>query len=86
MSPDWEFGSYFNVTTKINDMLENVGGSDYTYIFQKDYIWEWTSSEWSSYYAVFVQSGVDSSKGSGAVLFNNDPKEYRERVRPFLAF
>lgn len=35
MSSDWQPGSYFDVTTKIDDMLEKVGGSDYTYFFRE---------------------------------------------------
>lgn len=88
MSSDWQFGSYFNVTTKINDMLEKVGGSDYTYFFQKGSIWLWTSSEYSSYDAVYVDSGVDDSKGSGSVRFyySTFGKTLQDPVRPFLAF
>ena len=86
MSSDWQLGSYFDVTTKINDMLEKVGGSDYTYFFQNGYIWLWTSSESSSYYAVYIGSGVDDSKGSGSVRVNIDVKTYQLPVRPFLAF
>ena len=86
MSSDWQLGSYFDVTTKINDMLEKVGGSDYTYFFQNGYIWLWTSSEFSSYYAVGIVSGVDDSKGSGSVRFNGHSKTFQHPVRPFLAF
>ena len=86
MSSDWNFYTYINVTTKINDMLEKVGGSNYTYFFQKGYIWTWTSSEYSSYYAVYVNSGVVDSKGSGSVRFTNSLKANQGPVRPFLAF
>ena len=87
MSSDWSFYTFINVTTKINDMLEKVGGSNYTYFFQKGYIWTWTSSEYSYSYAVYVESGVDDSKGSGSVRFNsNGRKTYQRPVRPFLAF
>lgn len=86
MSSDWEFYTYINVTTKINDMLEKVGGSNYTYFFQKGYIWIWTSSEYSSHAAVGVCSGVDGSKGSGSVRFSYDNKADQNPVRPFLAF
>lgn len=86
MSSDWQFGNYVNVTTKINDMLEKVGGSDYTYFFQKGYIWLWTSSEYSSDYAVSVYSGVDASKGAGSVRFSYYAKTDQNPVRPFLAF
>ena len=87
MNSDWQFNSYFNVTTKINDMLEKVGGSNYTYFFQKGYIWVWTSSEFSSTYAVAIDSGVDDSKGSGSVRFYHSTNKTNQRpVRPFLAF
>ena len=86
MSSDWNFYTYINVTTKINDMLEKVGGSNYTYFFQKGYIWTWTSSEYSSYYAVSISSGVDDSKGSGSVRFSYYSKTSQLPVRPFLAF
>ncbi len=86
MSSDWNFYTYINVTTKINDMLEKVGGSNYTYFFQKGYIWTWTSSEYSSNGAVYITSGVVDSKGSGSVRFNNNFKPYQRPVRPFLAF
>ena len=85
MSSDWQFNSNFNVTTKINDMLEKVGGSDYTYFFQKDF-WVWTSSEYSSSFAVLITSGIDASKGSGSVCFQNIRKRGLDMVRPFLAF
>ena len=86
MSSDWNFYTYINVTTKINDMLEKVGGSNYTYFFQKGYIWTWTSSEYSSYDAVAILSGVDASKGSGSVRFCYYAKTGQRPVRPFLAF
>lgn len=87
MSSDWQFGSYFNVTTKINDMLKKVIDSNYTVFFpQGSYVWVWTSSEYSSYYAVYVGSGVDDSKGSGSVLFTSSTKTDQRPVRPFLAF
>ena len=86
MSSDWNFYTYINVTTEINDMLEKVGGSNYTYFFQKGYIWTWTSSEYSSYDAVGINSGVDASKGSGSVRFNYNGKTSPGPVRPFLAF
>ena len=86
MSSDWNFYTYINVTTEINDMLEKVGGSNYTYFFQKGYIWTWTSSEYSSNYAVHINSGVDDSKGSGSVRFLYIPKMIQKPVRPFLAF
>lgn len=89
MSSDWYYSGYFNVTTKINDMLEKVGGSDYTYFFQEDNIWVWTSSESYSNEVVAVFSGVDDSNGSGSVCFGNsyyNEPENLKPVRPFLAF
>lgn len=87
MSSDWQPGSYFDVTTKIDDMLEKVGGSDYTYFFQRGFIWVWTSSEYSYDIVVDIGSSVDVSKGSGSVRFlGYDHKPTEEPVRPFLAF
>ena len=86
MSSDWDFYTYINVTTEINGMLEKVGGSNYTYFFQKNFIWGWTSSEYSSPGAVVLGSGVDDSKGSGSVRFYVCGEAYQRPVRPFLAF
>lgn len=86
MSSDWQFYSYFNVKTKINDMLEKVGGSDYTYFFLKGTIWVWTSSEYSSNRAVYIISGVAASKESGSACFYYTYKTNKMSVRPFLAF
>lgn len=86
MSSDWQFYSYFNVKTKINDMLEKVGGSDYTYFFLKGTIWVWTSSEYSSNRAVYIISGVAASKESGSACFYHTHKTNKMSVRPFLAF
>ena len=86
MSSDWDFYTNINVTTEINDMLEKVDGSNYTYFFQKNFIWVWTSSEFSSTYAVGIDSGVDDSKGSGSVRFGYYTKTSQNPVRPFLAF
>lgn len=89
MSSDWEFNSYFSVTTKINDMLKKVGDYNYNYtVFfrQGGYTWTWTSSEYSSYAAVAIGSGVDASSGSGSVRFFSRSKTATLPVRPFLAF
>ena len=90
MSSDWEFNRFFSVTTKINDMLKKVGDSNdsnYTVFFpQGSHVWVWTSSEYSSGYAVDINSGVDDSKGSGSVYFGGNFKTYADPVRPFLAF
>lgn len=91
MSSDWQFNQFFNnmatVTGKINDNLKKVGGSNYTEFFQGTNTWAWTSSEYSSTYAVKVDSGVDDAKGSGSVRFGTGgPKAGQLPVRPFLAF
>ena len=86
MSSDWEFYTHINVTTEINDMLEKVGGSNHTEFFGSINTWAWTSSEYSSNYAVFVDSGVYASKGSGHVRFNYNFRTAQGPVRPFLAF
>lgn len=86
ISSDWQFGSYINVTTEINDMLEKVGGSNYTYFFQKGTSWGWTSSENSYDAAVSIE--LKFSKGSASVSFVSfyNGKGYQGVVRPFLAF
>ena len=95
MSLDWEIGTFFgnmkDVTTKINDNLKKVGDdSKYTEFFQGRSTWAWTSSEYSSTDAVFIDSGVDESKESGSVRFfgrnNYGSKTSQLPVRPFLAF
>ena len=64
-----------------------VGDLNYTEFFGSVNTWAWTSSEFSSAYAVGFDSGVDDSKGSGSVrfygLYNKTPQR---PVRPFLAF
>ena len=68
-------------------MLENVGDSNYTEFFGDINTWAWTSSEFSSTSAVFIDSGVDDGLGSGSVLFAAyDVKTKPRPVRPFLAF
>lgn len=82
ISSDWEFNEYFNVTTKINDMLKKVSDYNYNYtvfLRQGGYTWTWTSSEYSfgdplyvGSSAVVVDSGednFDASKWSGSVFF-----------------
>ena len=87
MSSDWDFDFDINVTTEINDMLEKVGDSNYTVFFlQGSYFLVWTSSEYSSDYAVVFGSGVNDSKGSGSVRFTYYYKVTQRPVRPFLAF
>ena len=75
------------VTKNINDKLEKVGDSNYTEFFGSVNTWAWTSSEFSSTYAVRIDSGVDDSKGSGSVRFDGlNAKTAQGPVRPFLAF
>ena len=102
-SPDWtgiwdgnttthpKFGFFNNmttVTTNINNKLKKVGDLNYTEFFGAVNTWAWTSSEFSSTIAVLIHSGVDDSKGSGAVRFYSRAsiKTYQIPVRPFLAF
>ena len=64
-----------------------VGDSNYTEFFGAVNTCAWTSSEYSSTYAVFIDSGVNDSKGSGSVRFSYATnKAYQGPVRPFLAF
>ena len=82
------FNNMKTVTTNINDKLKKVGDSNYTEFFGSVNTWAWTSSEFSSTYAVSIDSGVNDSKGSGSVRFRNNTsaKVYQGPVRPFLAF
>lgn len=93
ISPDtWNINDFFgNMTTvsgKINTALSKVGANNYTEYFQDVNTWEWTSSEFSATYAVYVDSGFDDSAGSGSVRFsaNGFFKTNQRPVRPFLAF
>lgn len=91
ISPDdWEINAFFGnmrtVSGKINAALSKVGANQYTEFFQGTNTWAWTSSEYSSTYAVDVDSGVNNSKGSGSVRFGYDGKTNWIPVRPFLAF
>ena len=92
ISPDtWNITDFFgNMTTvsgKINTALSKVGANNYTEYFQGVNTWEWTSSEFSAADAVYVDSGVNNSKGSGSVRFDvNGSKTPQIPVRPFLAF
>lgn len=92
ISPDtWEinefFGNTITVTKNINTKLKKVDDSNYTEFFGDNNTWAWTSSEFSSAYAVFIDSGVDDSKGSGSVRFcSYRYKTDQNTVRPFLAF
>ncbi len=82
------FSNMTTVTKNINDKLKKVGDSNYTEFFGSVNTWAWTSSEFSSAYAVNIDSGVDDSKGSGSVRFNyfSNTKASQVPVRPFLAF
>ena len=80
------FNNMTTVTKNINDKLMTVGDLNYTEFFGSVSTWAWTSSEFSSTYAVSVDSGVDDSKGSGSVRFHNGTKANQIPVRPFLAF
>lgn len=91
MSSDWEMVKFFSnmtdVTIKINDKLKIVGDSKYTEFFQGHNTWAWTSSEYSTYNAVDIDSGVDDKKPSGSVRFDHYfCKTDLLPVRPFLAF
>lgn len=83
------FNNMTTVTGNINDKLKKVGNNKYTEFFGATNTWAWTSSEFSATSAVFVDSGVDDSKGSGSVRFyglNSYGKTSQRPVRPFLAF
>ena len=81
------FSNMTTVTKNINDKLMKVGDSSYTEFFGVINTWAWTSSEFWSTGAVLIDSGVDDSKGSGSVRFDdNYVKTYQIPVRPFLAF
>lgn len=82
------FDNMTTVTTNINNKLKKVGDSNYTEFFGDINTWAWTSSEFSSTGAVFIDSGVDDSEGSGSVRFNSYGygKTNQLPVRPFLAF
>lgn len=85
------FDNMYTVTTNINNKLKTVGDSNYTEFFGSVNTWAWTSSEFSPTAAVFLDSGVDDSKGSGSVRFDNSRHLYGSKagqkpVRPFLAF
>ena len=75
------------ITDNINDKLKKVGDTNYTEFFGAVNTTAWTSSEYSSTYAVAVDSGVNNSKGSGSVRFTGDGRKALQLpVRPVLAF
>lgn len=84
------FSNMITVTGNINNKLKKVGNNNYTEFFGATNTWAWTSSEFSATNAVFVDSGVDDSKGSGSVRFSSSYgpglKTTQRPVRPFLAF
>ena len=91
ISPDtWEinefFGNMTTVTKNINTKLKKVGDSNHTEFCGDINTWAWTSSEFSSTIAVYVDSGVVDSKRSGSVRFGLSYKPNQKPVRPFLAF
>ena len=87
---DWKIEDFFvNMTTvsgKINAALSKVGPDQYTEFFQGNSTWAWTSSEFSSTYAVCIDSGLDDHKVSGSVRFYSRYELAPTPVRPFLAF
>ena len=81
------FKNMTTVTKNINDKLKKVGDSNYTEFFGDLNTWAWTSSEFSYWYAVHIDSGVGDSKGPGSVRFSfYANKRTPIPVRPFLAF
>ena len=80
------FDSMTTVTTNINDKLKKVGDSNHTEFFEDINTWVWTSSEFSSAYAVAIDSGVNDYKKSGSVRLDYGYKKNKTPVRPFLAF
>lgn len=81
------FDNMTTVTNNINNKLKKVGDSNYTEFFGAVNTWAWTSSEFSSTYAVQIASGVDHKQGPGSFRFAFDiSKTSPNKVRPFLAF
>ena len=87
------FNNMTTVTSNINNKLKKVGDNKYTEFFGDTNTSAWTSSEFSATDAVYVDSGVDDSKGSGSVRFGSygyyysgNGKTGQGPVRPFLAF
>lgn len=81
------FSNMKTVTDNINNKLKKVGDNKYTDFFGVTNTWAWTSSEFSATHAVYVDSGIDDSKGSGSVRFGDGiVKTGNWPVRPFLAF
>ena len=78
------------VSSKVNTALSRVGTNNYTEFFQANNTWEWTSTEYSTTEAIYVDSGIDDGAGDGSIRFvylnglkwSGAPRP----VRPFLAF
>ena len=93
-SEDWtEIDKFFSnmttVTGNINKKLDKVGKSNYTEFFGDKPTFEWTSSEFSSSNAVYLDSGAYDYGGKGCVRFGFNYPIYKYTsisVRPFLAF
>ena len=93
-SEDWtEINKFFSnmttVTGNINKKLDKVGKSNYTEFFGDKPTFEWTSSEFSSSNAVYLDSGAYDYGGKGCVRFGFGYPIYKYTslsVRPFLAF
>ena len=85
--PKWGFfDNMKTVTTNINNKLMKVGDSNYTEFFGDINTLAWTSSEYYSTNAVYIDSGVDDSRGPGSFRFTASGKPSQLPVRPFLAF
>lgn len=83
------FDNMYTVTTNINNKLKTLGDLNYTEFFGSVNTWAWTSSEFSPWDAVGLDSGVNDfpdSKGSGSVRFGHYNGADTGPVRPFLAF
>lgn len=92
-SDDWTIDKFFSnmttVTGNINKKLDKVGKSNYTEFFGDKQTFEWTSSEYSSSSAVYLDSGAYDYGGKGCVRFGFSYPIYKYTslsVRPFLAF
>ena len=87
------FNNMTTVTTNINNKLKKVGDDlKYTEFFGNINTWAWTSSQLRSTDAVYIDSGIDDPKESGAIgsvrffYANYKNSALLPPVRPFLAF
>ena len=87
------FNNMATVTTNINNKLKKVGDySKYTEFFGDINTWAWTSSQLRRTDAVYIDSGIDAPKESGAIgsirffYANYKNSSLLPPVRPFLAF